>query len=178
MRKVTMALALVLATGIAAQAAQAQQTEKAWQFGPQVNIATQHIGLGVGGRAVFTGLGSAVKVPGLGAFGSFDWFFPGNSYGVSPSVWEINVNATYDLKIAGLTGVAPYVGGGVNYLHWSTGAGTVLGFPVPSASGSETGLNLLGGGRFNLTPKLHAFAEARIEVRSGGAFVVTGGLLF
>jgi opacity protein-like surface antigen len=172
MRKVTMALALVLAAGIAAQAAQAQQTEKAWQFGPQVSWMSQSVGIGVGARAVYGGLGTAVKVPGLRAYGAFDYFFPGSSYGVSPKYWEINAGATYDLNITGMSGFAPYVGAGLNYAHASV---SVAGF---SASSSNTGLNVLGGGRFKLGQKLNAFAEARLELGGGEAFAATFGILF
>ena len=171
MRKVTMALALVLATGLVAQAAQAQ-TEKAWQFGPQASWMSKDVGIGVGARAVYAGLGTAVNVPGLRAYGAFDYFFPSTSFGTDAKYWEINAGATYDLKLSGMTGFAPYVGAGLNYAHVSVSVG---GF---SGSDSRTGLNVLGGGRFKLGQKLNAFAEARLELGGGEAFAATFGILF
>jgi hypothetical protein len=178
MRKLMVAAALVAAMGLAAQAASAQTTrasaspEKAFSFGPQVDFATQSIGLGVGARAVYNDLGTVVKLPGLKALASFDYFFPGSAFGPSAKYWEINVNATYDLNISGLNGFAPYVGAGLGYDNWSWNYG------AGSLSYNSTGLNILGGGRFKVGQSLHAFAEARFELRSGGALVLTGGLLF
>ncbi len=178
MRKLMAAAALVAVMGVAAQAASAQTRRgsepsvKAFQFGPQVTFMTQSVGLGVGARVVYNGLGTQLKVPGLAVYGSFDYFFPGSSYGVSPKYWEINANATYDLRISGLTGVAPYVGAGLNYAHSS------VSFLGTSLSASKTGLNILGGGRFNLGSSLKAFGEARLELSGGGAFALTFGLLF
>ena len=174
MRKLMAGAALVMVLGLAAQAAVAQTaaTEKPFQFGPQIDFATQSIGPGVGARAVYNGLGTTLKVPGLKALASFDYFFPGSSFGPSAKYWEINVNATYDLKINGLSGFAPYLGAGLGYDNWSWNYG------AGSLSYNSTGLNLLGGGRFKVGQKLNAFAEARFELRSGGALVITGGLLF
>ena len=155
MRKATLALSLVLGLSLIAQAAAAQT--KQWQFGPQVNFATNNLGLGVGGRAVYTGLGSAVKVPGLAAYASFDIFFPSGG-----SVWEINANATWDIpNVTG--GFSPYVGAGLDYAHDGS---------------SQTGLNLLGGTHFKPTPVLNMFGEIRIELRTHSAIVFTVGALF
>lgn len=173
MRKLMAAAALVAAMGLAAQTASAQTAAgKPIQFGVQGDWMTQSVGLGVGARLVYSGLGTQLKVPGLAAYGSFDYFFPGSSYGVSPKYWEINANATYDVKLSGVTGFTPYVGAGLNYAHSSV---SVLGF---SASASKTGLNVLGGGRFKLGAKLNAFAEARLELSGGDAFAATFGFLF
>jgi len=172
MRKLMTAAVLVVAMGLAAQAEAQTAAAKPFQFGPQVDFATQSIGLGVGARAVYNDLGTTLKVPGLKALASFDYFFPGSSFGPSAKYWEINVDATYDLKINGLNGVAPYVGAGLGYDNWSWNYG------LGSISYNSTSLNILGGGRFKLGPTLHAFAEARFELRSSGALVLTGGLLF
>jgi Outer membrane protein beta-barrel domain len=169
MRKVTLVLSSVLGLCVLAQTAAAQT--KQWEFGPQVSFATNSYGPAIGARAVFSGLGSAVKVPGLAAYGSFDYFFPSSSFGVSPTLWEINVNGTWD--IPNMTGgFKPYVGAGLNYAHISV---TVGGF---SGSSSSTGLNILGGTHFNPTPKLNMFGEVRVELRSGSAIAFTVGLLF
>lgn len=169
MRKATLALSMALGSLVLAQTAAAQT--KQWQFGPEVTFGTQSIGPGVGARAVFTGLGSALKVPGLQAYGAFDYFFPSSSFGISPSYWEINVNGTWD--IPNMTGgFKPYVGAGISYAHTSV---SVLGV---SASASSTGLNVLGGTHFAPTPKLNMFGEVRIELHNGTPLFFTVGLLF
>lgn len=166
MRKVTLALSAALGLCVLAQSAVAQT--KPWQFGPEVSLATNNLGPGVGARAVFSGLGSAVKVPGLQAYAAFDYFFSPN---VFSSIWELNINGTWD--IPNLTGqFKPYVGAGINYAHYSIPAG-ILGYGV-----SETGLNLLAGTHLSPTPKLNLFGEVRIELRTASALDFTVGILF
>jgi opacity protein-like surface antigen len=165
MRKMIVALTLVAGLGVVAQAASAQTRQ--FRFGPEVSFATNNVGFGVGGRAVYTGLGTALKVPGLQAYGSFDYFFPGSGL----TWWEINANGTWD--IPNMTGFAPYVGAGLNFAHVSVNCG-----PLVNCSSSNVGLNLLGGARYNVTPKLNAFGEIRAEIHSGSAIVFTLGLLF
>ncbi len=168
MRKMTLALSAVVGLCVLAQTAEAQ---KAWQFGPEVSLGTNSAGPAIGARAVFNGLGAATKVTGLGAYAAFDYFFPSSGFGVSPSLWEINVNGTWD--IPNMTGgFKPYVGAGINYAHYSV---TVLG---TSASSSQTGLNLLGGTHFKPAPKLDMFGEVRIELRTGSFVAFTAGILF
>jgi hypothetical protein len=173
MRKVMVGLAVVAGLGLVAQAAVAQtavrpaSSEKPISFGVQGSFMTQSVGPGVGARAVYNDLGTTLNVPGLRAYGAFDYFFPGNSL----TYWEINAGATYDVKLGGVTGVTPYVGGGLNYAHTSASSGGY------SVSASRTGLNVLGGGRFKLGAKLNAFAEARFELGGGDALAVTFGIL-
>jgi len=164
MRKVTLALSAAVGLCVATQTAVAQNP---WQFGPEVNFATNSIGLGVGGRAQFAGLGKAVKVAGLGAYASFDYYFPGSGL----TFWEINANGTWD--IPNMTGgFKPYVGAGINYANYSV---SVLGI---KASTSNTGLNILGGTHFNPTPKLNMFGEVRVELRTGSVVNFAVGVLF
>jgi opacity protein-like surface antigen len=165
MRKVSLAVSLVVGLSLVAQAATAQTRQ--WKFGPEVNFATNSVGFGVGGRAVYTGLGTALKVPGLQAYGAFDWFFPGSGL----TWWELNANGTWD--IPNMTGFNPYVGAGLNFAHVSVNCG-----PLINCSSSNVGLNLLGGARFNVAQKLEAFGEVRAEIRSGSAIVFTVGVLF
>jgi hypothetical protein len=173
MRKAFVGLTVVAGLVLGAQAATAQKAAvKPISFGVQGDVATNHYGPGVGARVVYTALGSQLRVPGLQAYGSFDWFFPGSHWGTGLSFWEINANATYDIHLSGVTGAAPYIGGGLNYAHLSADCAPF------DCSASETGLNLLGGIRFHLTPSLNAYAEARAELRSGSAVVFTGGILF
>jgi opacity protein-like surface antigen len=174
MRKLMVAAALVAAMGMAAQAASAQTAAavKPIQIGVQADFATNNYGPGIGARVVYNGLGTTLKVPGLAAYASFDYFFPSSAWGTGLSFWEINANATYDLKLTGMPTIAPYVGGGLNYAHLSANCAPF------SCSASNTGLNLLGGARFKVTPKLNAYLEARFELRSASAIVLTAGVLF
>jgi opacity protein-like surface antigen len=173
MRKLMTAAALVVAVGLVAQTAAAQTAGvKPIRFGVQGDFATNNYGPGVGARVVYNGLATTLKVPGLGVVGSFDYFFPSSSWGSSLSFWEINANVTYDVALSGMPSIAPYVGGGLNYAHLSADCAPY------SCSSSNTGLNLLGGARFNVTPKLNAFGEVRVELRTGSAVVFTAGVLF
>ncbi len=169
MRKATLALCTAVGLSLMAQAATAQT--KQWQFGPEVSFGTGSYGPAIGARAWWTGLGQAVKAPGLGAYAAFDYFFPGTGvFGYTLHVWELNVNATYD--IPHVTGFRPYVGGGINYANYSV-SGCTLG-----CAGSQTGLNLLGGAHFNPAPKLPMFGEVRIELRTASIIAFTVGVLF
>lgn len=155
MREVTLALSVAVGLCVLSQTAVAQT--KQWQFGPQVNFATNSVGVGVGGRAVYTGLGSTLKAPGLAAYAAFNLFFPSGG-----TIWEINANGTWD--IPNMTGgVNPYIGAGLDYAHDGSG---------------QAGLNLLGGARFKPTPVLNMFGEIRIVLRTGSAVVFTVGALF
>lgn len=166
MRKATLALSAVLGLCVLAQAAAAQT--KPWQFGPEVSLATNNLGLGIGARAVWNGLGTVTKVTGLGAYAGFDYFFSPN---VFSSIWELNINGTWD--IPNVTGqFKPYVGAGINYAHYSIPLG-ILGYGA-----SESGLNVLGGAHFSPTPKLNLFGEARIELRTASAIDFTVGIVF
>lgn len=168
MRKVTLALSAAVGLCVLAQTAVAQT--KPWQFGPEVSFGTSNYGPAIGARAVFSGLGTAVKVPGLQAYASFDYFFPSSSGFVSGvHVWEINVNGTWD--IPNMTGFKPYVGAGLNYANYSWSG-------CSFCSGSETGLNVLGGAHFNPTPTLNMFGEVRVELRTSSFVAFTVGLLF
>lgn len=95
------------------------------------------------------------------------WFFPGGD----ATYLEANGNVAY--RIRGVTGVAAYVGGGLNIAHSSAdiaGGG--------SRSDTELGLNVLGGARFGIGPRLKGFTELRIELSGGDQFVVAFGVLF
>ncbi|HXH62591.1 MAG TPA: hypothetical protein VNG95_00340 [Gemmatimonadales bacterium] len=111
-------------------------------------------------------LAKAVGAPMFGA-ASFDYFFPG----AGVHVWEINANGWYRLNVSHTT-LRPYVGGGLNIANYSCSA--CLGF-----NATRVGLNIGGGTKFTMQhSKLTPYAEARVELRTGGEFVLTGGLLF
>lgn len=141
------------------------------QFGPEVSWASQSIGIGVGARVEASLANMIPSVKGLGVIGSFDYFFPGSSYGVSPSYWEINANGTYHFEIPNVK-IAPYAGAGLVVAHSAVTVGNF------SASSTNVGLNILGGVNFPAMGKITPFAELRLELRSGTAFVVSAGVLF
>lgn len=161
MRKLLAALAVVGLCGAAGSGLAAQSVK----VGPQIDFGTD-FDLGLGGRAEFD-LTKAFSAPLTGA-ASFDYFFPG----AGVHVWEINGNVWYNIKVHNPT-FRPYVGGGINIAHYSASG---FGF---SAATTEAGLNLGGGTKFNTHNKSFTpYAEARVELRTGGEFVLTGGLLF
>jgi hypothetical protein len=176
MRKLLAAVAVVGLCGLTgtvlsaqrarAHAAPASSTSSV-QFGPQLDFGTNSYNFGIGGRAEFD-LKKALGAPMFGV-ASFDYFF--GTAGVH--IWEINANVFYNFKVES-TSLQPYAGGGLNIAHVSVSC--PAGF---SCSATQAGLNLGGGTKFKthgggLTP----FAEARIELRTGSAFVLTGGFLF
>jgi opacity protein-like surface antigen len=141
------------------------------QFGPQLNFASNSIGIGIGARVW---LDMAKMIPtarNIGLIGSFDYFFPGTGFGVSASYWELNANGTYSFAIP-KSPITPYAGAGLNVAHSSV---SILGV---SASSTDIGLNLLGGAKFGNLGKVTPFGELRLELHSGSAVVITGGVLF
>ena len=137
------------------------------QVGPQLDFGTNSINFGIGGRAELN-LAKTLSAP-LTGVGSFDYFF--GTAGVT--YWEINANVFYNFTIP-KSNVMPYAGGGLNIAHASVSC--PAGF---SCSATNAGLNLGGGAKFKMHgSKITPFAEARIELRTGSAFVLTGGILF
>jgi len=138
-------------------------------FGPELNWASNSIGFGIGARAEFSLAKAIPTVKGLGVTGSFDYFFPGSGL----TYWEINGNGTYHFDIPTVKTIAPYVGAGLVIAHTS-----VSGCPLGGCSATNAGLNLLAGTNFKSLGKITPFAELRLELRTGSAFVLTGGVLF
>lgn len=128
------------------------------QFGGQVNVGTE-TDFGIGGRIV----ANMHEVSGgLGFIGSFDIYFPDGPR----DYFEMNGNLIYTIDLKETTN-APYVGGGLNVGHASNGG-----------SGTELGLNLLGGIKFPL-PGVTLFFELRGTILTDIAeqVVFTGGFL-
>jgi hypothetical protein len=132
-----------------------------WQFGPQVNFADKHFGLGIGARVVVD-LERVASAKNIGLIGSVDYFFPD----VNGNPLEINVDGVYRIAIPNAK-IFPYVGGGLGFTHWG------------AYSFNKAHLNLVGGTAFRPLGKIQPFAELRLKMRSGGGqFVITGGVLF
>ena len=95
--------------------------------------------------------------PTFDLYPSFDYYFVSGG-----SLWALN----FDVKYRPPTRYgAWYLGGGLNYMHASSGG----------VGGSDTNLNLFTGleGRRGRT---RPFAEARFILGSGGTFQIAGGL--
>jgi len=176
MRKLLAAVAVVglcgmTGTVLSAQKARAHaapaSSESSVRFGPQIDFGTD-IDFGIGGRAEFD-LRKAFSAPMFGAV-SFDYFFPG----APVHVWEINADVFYNIPVHHTT-LRPYAGGGLDLAHVS-----VSGCPAGiSCSTTNAGLNLGGGTKFAMEhSKITPYAEMRIELRTGSAFILTGGFLF
>lgn len=157
MRKQLTAAMLVGLLGLSGTALAAQSV----RFGPQLGVGTNNLNLGIGGRMDLN-LAKSLGAP-IDGVGSVDYFT--GTAGVH--LWEINVDGFYDFTIP-KSNLTPYAGGGLN-----------IAFASCTGCGSEAGLNLGGGVKFKLPHStITPFLEARIEVRTDGAFVIGGGLLF
>jgi outer membrane protein with beta-barrel domain len=156
------ALAVACLVVVAARPARAQ----AWHFGPQIDWANDY-DFGIGARAEFDLASSMPTAKNFGIIGSFDYFFPG--FSVNP--WEINIDGAYRFSIPNAP-IFPYAGAGLDFTHWGVSSG---GF---SYSYNKVGLNLMAGSKFQKLGTLTPYAELRLELRTGGQFVLTGGVLF
>lgn len=142
-------------------------------------------GVKVGAQASFAddadfGIGPRLQIElprvasGLWIASSFDYFFPDQGFGTSVDdvdYWEFNANLLYDIALANVTNLVPYIGAGLNVARVSTTVGS------ESASNTDLGLNIVGGASFPLA-SVTPFVEVRIEVEGGEQFVVAGGILF
>jgi hypothetical protein len=140
---------------------------------------------GLGARVAFK-LDKYVKNVEL--VGTFDYFFPGTPDDVADStgVWSADqsymswgVNGVRMLSLDNTT-ARPYVGAGLNIARyklqldadWSAIGGE--GSDTFGETKTIAGVNLIAGVLF----KERFFAEARYELNSVGAFVITGGVRF
>jgi len=160
MRKQLTAAVLVGVLGLAGTGLAAQ----AVRFAPEIDFGTNSYNFGIGGR-LGLGLAKTFGAP-IDGVASFDYFF--GTGGVH--LWEINANLFYNFTVP-KSNVTPYVGGGLNIATATC--------PITGCSSTEVGLNLGGGAKFKLPrSKMTPFVEARIELHSGSAFILTGGLYF
>jgi hypothetical protein len=159
MRKRFSAAVLVACLGLGAASLSAQ----AVRFAPQIDFGTNSYNLGIGAR-LNLGLAKTFGAP-IDGVGSFDYFFASNSV----HIWEINANLFYNFTVP-KSNITPYAGGGLNIAGASC-SGCI--------SSTEAGLNLGGGAKFKLPHStMTPFVEARVEIRTGSAFILTGGLYF
>jgi hypothetical protein len=160
MRKRFSAAVLVACLGLAGSSLSAQ----AVRFAPQIDFGTNSYNFGIGGR-LNLGLAKTFGAP-IDGVASFDYFF--GTAGIH--LWEINGNLFYNFTVP-KSNITPYAGGGL--------AIATATCPLAGCSSTSVGLNLGGGAKFKLPHStMTPFAEARIELHSGSAFILTGGLYF
>ncbi len=160
-RKCILLVAGVVVLGATARALPAQQPT---QFGGQISFAN-NANVGIGARVASDFALLVPTVRNVSLLASFDYFFPGSNL----SYWELNGNAVYRITIAGAR-IMPYAGGGLDISHAS--------LRFAGVSGTQMGLNLVGGTWFQTSGSLRPFLELRAELAGAGQFVVAGGLLF
>ncbi len=167
MKKLLFAICMMALFGMSAGEAQAQVV-----FGAQANWASE-VDLGLGARATFK-----LPVENLTIVPSFDFFFPSTGVDGASMKWmELSGNVHYSFPLADKPTLLPYAGGGLSFVRVS--ATVDLGpFGKHTASGNETGLNLLGGVQFRSFAKLVPFAELRLATAGESQLVLTGGVNF
>ncbi len=137
------------------------------QIGPELSFGSSDIGVGLGVTAWFPVTSLIPSAKDWSFIPAFDYFFPNTGLGgPSPTYWELSANGAYRFTIQGAK-LGPYAGAGLVIAH--------LGWQ--GYSNTEVGLNLLGGTTFP-AGKVTPFAQLRLELRSGSAFFLTGGVLF
>ncbi len=115
------------------------------------------------------GIGAMVTKPLTDAFTiapSFGYWFAGE--GVTS--WELNADIHYKMPSESLSWL--YLGAGLNYSNFSVD-GCPAGF---DCSGSDVGLNLIGGFLPASGGRIQPYAEARLYVGDGSGLSVAGGL--
>lgn len=134
--------------------------------------AQLQLGAGAGLGANFNEVG--IQVRGQYSFtdtwrgaADFTYFLDGVE-GVS--IYGINANAHYRFTADGA--FQPYALAGLGFFTATVDLG-----PFGTASGSDVGINVGGGGNFPLGDSLNAFAEASFGI-GGAEFGVFAGLLF
>jgi len=154
-RWVPRVLLVLLLLALTASAADAQRRRVATASGPRYG---PHLGYNFDAEALLLGAQLSWPItPQLELYPTFDYYFVEGG-----SLWALNL----DVKFRPPTRYgAWYVGGGLNYLHASSGG----------ASGSDTNLNLLTGleGRRGRTAP---YIEARFILGDGSTFQVAGGI--
>ena len=165
LRTTLIAVAVSLASTVAAGSAHAQR------FGGQLSWGSD-TDLGLGARAEFNLTNVMAKTgPFSRAFivTQFDYYFVDCPAGADCSYWELNPTLAVPIPA---TNLRPYLGAGLNIAHASV---DIPGFG--GGSDTETGVNLLGGLKFNLGGA-EAFSEARISLGGGEQLALSFGFLF
>jgi hypothetical protein len=134
--------------------AAAASEEKPFNIGAAVNLHNNSLGIGFGGRALFTPMKSK---PEFRIQGIFDL------YPKTGTPWSLNGNVLYLFRQVN-PDLQPYTGAGVIYSHAS-----VNGF-----SASSTNIDIIGG----VTYKQRFFADVRIVLADGTPLALSAGIMF
>lgn len=105
--------------------------------------------------------------------GSFTIFFPGDGLGY----WEINALLNYMIELAN-PDVLPYVSAGLGIGNYSIDVPDIPGFGGFGFSGTEIGLKVGGGAKFNPDNSVSPFAEVHLGLGNIPDFAVRGGVSF
>jgi len=169
---------------VAPASAHAQAQTSGTRFGVEAAYGNNNVSFGVGAFVKF----HLAEMSGHTITGrvAFDYFFPGNGgyacvdCGYSLKYYEADADGLYDIASKG--NVKPYLGAGVTWAHESVSFNSDycngFGIVCPSYGNGDFGLNVLGGLNFMANSKLMPFVEAKYELRSGGEFIIKGGIHF
>jgi len=157
------ALALVALLAGGSMVAEAQ--EGPMTFGPKAMFHFDGSDFGIG-AFLTKPLTDAIRIN-----PSFGYWFVGE--GVTN--WELNADLLYKVPAENLDWL--YVGAGLNYSRYSVdGCDDLPGGFDDLCSGSDVGLNLIGGFEPSTAGRIKPFAEFRLYVGDGSGVSVAGGL--
>lgn len=164
---ITAALLLV-ATAPLSSHAQADGGDAVFKIGPRLTLDIGDISDAYDGTVA---LGADARYhpadfP-VGGNAAFDFYFAADNV----TVYTLDLNATYPIETD--ASFSPYVGAGLGYTNVSVDTNTQFG----SFSGSDTGLNLVGGAEFEVG-QLQPFLQGQITLGDLTRVGITGGLLF
>jgi hypothetical protein len=177
-RGLTIGAAAALGLVVTAQSASAQAQTSGTRFGVEAAFATNNdIGIGAGAFVKFH-LADISEHPITGR-AVFDYYFPSSSNfgGYSYKYWELAADGLFDIATA-KADLKPYVGAGVTYAHASFADDYCSFYHIDCGGGGSTGLHVVGGLNFMANAKLMPFVEAKLELKSGGEFIIKGGIHF
>ena len=160
---------LLLVSSLASTAAAQRKTLAPQQserplLGPQLGVATNNLNVFIGAQFAYP------VAKQFDIYPSFDYYFPSSGFGVNVTVWALNAEGRYWPKL-NIQNSGLYVGGGLNYTHWS---GSAFGF---GGSSSEVGLGLLGGWDFKAVG-WRPFGQIHIVIGNADRIEFGGGVNF
>lgn len=168
-RLALLAAALLFAAALPLSAhAQMDGTESVFKIGPRITLDVGDISdaydgtFAVGADARYRRSDFPV-----GGNAALDFYFAADNV----TVYTIDLNVTYPIETE--ASFSPYVGAGLGYTNVSVDTNTQFG----SFSGSDTGLNLVGGAEFEVG-QLQPFVQGQVTLGDLTRVGITGGLLF
>lgn len=171
----------VVGLALIAPSASAQAQNSGTRFGVEAAYGTQSIGFGVGAFVKFHL--AEISEHAITGRVAFDYYFPGSSYcgaftgSCGYKYFEIAGDGLFDITNP-KSDIKPYVGAGLTWAHSSFGSDFCGGFGGSCPGASTFGLDVVGGINFMADKKLMPFVEVKLDARSGGAFIIKGGIHF